>query len=334
MKKLRVALIGCGGRQQCHIAPLLEMEDVEIVAIAEPIDERREAAAKRTGAKRIYKNHTELYDNESAETLDAIFIAIEPTAHTDTETRAIEMGIPFLVEKPMTLDLEKADKIAAMIEEKNLVTAVGLQDRYIKLMEIVKEEVDKRDGGCIVHGRWAGGVPGPWWWQDKKDCGGQLIEQNIHLLDGLRWLFGEPETVYAVNGRGIVKPGIDAKPEYNTDDYSVCMLTFKNNVVATLTSSCYSTKGVRPTCGLHLTYSDIVMDYRLRNNLIMEYKDRVVDIKREERDHTYYLDRAFLDAVVAKDPKAVRSPYSDGLKSLKICFAAEKSMATGEVVKL
>ena len=30
MKKLRVALIGCGGRQQCHIAPLLEMEDVEM----------------------------------------------------------------------------------------------------------------------------------------------------------------------------------------------------------------------------------------------------------------------------------------------------------------
>ena len=202
------------------------------------------------------------------------------------------------------------------------------------LMEIVKEEVDKRDEGCIVHGRWAGDIPGVWWWQDKKDCGGQLIEQNIHLLDGLRWLFGEPKTVYAVNGRGIVKPGIDAKPEYNTDDYSVCMLTFDNNVVATLTSSCYSTKGIRPTCGLHLTYSDIVMDYRLRNNLIMEYKDKLIDIKREERDHAYNLDRAFLDAIIAKDPKAVRSPYSDGLKSLKICFAAEKSMATGEVVEL
>ena len=102
MEKIKVGLIGCGGVHQAHIYHLSDMEDVEIVAIAEPVDERREAAAKKTGAKRIYKNHTELYDNESAETLDAIFIAIEPTAHTDTETRAIEMGIPFLVEKPMT----------------------------------------------------------------------------------------------------------------------------------------------------------------------------------------------------------------------------------------
>lgn len=333
MGKMKVGLIGCGGRQQSHISAISKMEDVEIVAIAEPVEERRRAAAEKTGAKRIYKNHTELYDNESAETIDAIFIAIEPTAHTDTETRAIEMGIPFLVEKPMTLDMEKAEKIANMIEEKNLVTAVGFQDRYIKLMEIVKEEADKRNGKCIVHGRWAGGIPGVWWWQDKKDCGGQLTEQNIHLLDGLRWLFGEPESVYAVNGRGIVKAGVDAKPEYNNDDYSVCMFTFKNNVVATLTSSCYSTKGVRPACGLHLTYSDLVMDYRLRNNLIMEYADKTVDIKREDFDHTYYLDRAFLDAVYAKDPTAVRSSYRDGLKSLKLCFAAEKSMETGEVIK-
>ena len=330
MKKFRIGLIGCGGRQGNHIDELLKMEDVEIAAVADPVEERRVAAALRTGAKRQYKNHTELYDNESKDSLDAIFIAVEPTAHTDTETRAIEMGIPFLVEKPMTLDLEQAEKISAMIEEKKLITAVGFQDRYLDLMEMVKEELPKHKQGGIVNGAWIGGIPGVWWWQKKSTCGGQLVEQNIHLVDGLRWLFGEPLSVYAMSQSGMVRPGVDASPEYDTDDYSICLIRFKNNVTACLESACYS-QGVRPNCGLVLILNDIVMDYRLRNNLIITTKDRTVDIKRCN-DQTYDLDRAFIDAIKTGDGSLVRSPYQDGLKSLKLAFAANRSMETGETV--
>ncbi len=330
MKKTRVGLIGCGGRQNVHIDALLQMEDVEIVAVAEPLDDRRAAAAAKTGAKRQYKNHTELYDSESKETLDALFIAIEPTAHTDTETRAIEMGIPFLVEKPMTLDLKQADRIAAMIEEKKLITAVGFQDRYLDLMEMVKEELPKHKQGGIVNGAWIGGIPGVWWWQKKSTCGGQLVEQNIHLVDGLRWLFGEPLSVYAIHQSGMIRPGIDASPEYDTDDYSICLIRFKNNVTACLESACYS-KDVRPNCGLVVILDDMVIDYRLRNNLIMTTKDRTVDIKRGN-NQTYSLDRDFIDAVKTGDGSHIRSPYQDGLKSLKLAFAANQSMETGEVV--
>ena len=332
MEKVRVALIGCGGRQNVHIGGFAELDNVEVVAVADPIEERRLAAAQKTGAQRVYKNHAELLDHESRDTLDAVCIAVEPTAHTDIEERVIDKNLPFLIEKPMTLDLDKADRIAKSIEEKKLVTCVGFQDRYLSLMEIIKEELPKHRKGCVVRGAWIGGIPGVWWWQKKKDCGGQLVEQNIHLADGLRWLFGEPLSVYAVSGRGIVRPGIDASPEYDTDDYSVCLFRFPDNVTATLTSACYNNKGVRGTSGLYITLQDMVLDYRLRNNLIISTPGKTVDIAREKFEHTNKLDKAFIDAVVANDPNGVRSPYSDGLKSLKMCFAAERSMATGEVV--
>lgn len=330
MKKVKLGLIGCGGRMGCHMQGLEKLDNVEIVAVADPIEERAKNAAERMGAKRIYKNHTELFDNESKETLDAVIIAVEPTAHTDIEERAIEMGLHFIVEKPMTLDLEKADKIEKMIKENNIITSVGLQDRYLNLMEIVKDELAKYKPGCVVHGRWAGGIPGVWWWQKKSTCGGQLIEQNIHLLDGLRWLFGEAKSIYAVSSRGIVEPGVTAKPEYDTDDYSVCLITFENNVTATLTSSCYS-RGVRPSCGLHITLPEVVIDYHLRNNVTLEYADKTIDIKRNH-EQTDNLDKAFVDAVLTGDTSAIRSDYSDALKSLKLCFAAEESMATGKAI--
>ena len=50
MKKIRVGLIGCGGRQGAHIDAFSHMDDVEIVAVADPVEERRNAAAKKTGA--------------------------------------------------------------------------------------------------------------------------------------------------------------------------------------------------------------------------------------------------------------------------------------------
>ncbi len=332
MEKFRVGLIGTGGRCGGHINALLTMDDVQVVAVADPREDRRVAAAQKTGATRLYKDHREFYAHENADTVDAVWVCIEPTAHDElTEMGAIDRGIPFLVEKPMTLDLAMGDKIAAAIEKKNLITAVGFQDRYLDLVNMIKDELPKRKKGGLVYGAWCGGIPGVWWWQKKSTCGGQLVEQNIHLLDGLRYLFGEPLSVYATASTGIVKPGVDGvSPEYDTDDHSTAVLRFPDNVTATLVSSCYS-QGVRPHCGYVITLADMVIDYRLRNNIIFDDGRKTVDIKRGH-DQTVDLDRAFIDAIKTGDRSLIRSPYADALKSLKICFAANKSMETGEVI--
>ncbi len=330
MKKIRLGLIGCGGRAGSHMNSFLQMDDVEVLAVADPIEERRNAAAKKFGCSRIYKNHTELYEKESADTLDAVIIAVEPTAHTDIEEKAIEKGLHFIIEKPMTLDIGQAEKIAAGVKERKLITSVGFQDRYLDLMEIIKDELPKHKKGGLVYGAWVGGIPGVWWWQKKSTCGGQLVEQNIHLLDGLRWLYGEALSVYATSSAGIVKPGVDASAEYDTDDHSTAVIRFRDNVTATLVSGCY-TKTVRPRCGLYIALDDMVLDYRLRNNLIITTAEGSRDIPRGV-DQTYLLDRAFIDAVKTGDTSLIRSDYEDALKTLKLGFAANRSMETGEVI--
>ena len=57
MEKVRFGLIGCGGRMNCHLQGLEALDNIEVVAVADPIPERAEAAAKRMGAKRIYKKN-------------------------------------------------------------------------------------------------------------------------------------------------------------------------------------------------------------------------------------------------------------------------------------
>lgn len=330
MRKLKIGLIGCGGRSGAHQNSFEKMDNVEVVAVADPIEDRRLAAAKRFGAKGVYKDHTELYDHAIEDGVEAVIIAVEPTAHTDTEWRAIELSIPFLVEKPMNLDLCEAEKIAKAVEEKDLITAVGFQDRYLDLMDMIKEEIPKHKAGGLVYGAWVGGIPGPWWWQKKSTCGGQLVEQNIHLADGLRYLFGEPLSVYATATTGIVKAGVDASPEYDTDDHSTAVYRFENGYTATLVSGCYS-KGIRPRCGLYITLSDVVIDYRLRNNLIISTPEGTTDTPRGV-DQTYLLDKAFVEAVLTGDRSGIRSDYADALKSHKMVYAANESMESGQVI--
>ena len=331
MEKIRLGLIGCGGRMQAHIHSFEQMDNVAVVAVADPVEQRRNAAAERFGCQRIYADHRAFFEKESRETLDAVIIAIEPTAHKGVEEAAIDRDLPFLVEKPMTLDVRQAEEIARRVEEKGLVTAVGFQDRYLDLMDMIKAELPRHKAGGLVYGAWVGGIPGVWWWQKKTDCGGQLVEQNIHLLDGLRYLYGEPLSVYATCSRGIVEPGKDGvSPEYDTDDHSTVVLRFENNVTATLVSGCY-TQGVRPNCGLVITLNDMIIDYRLRNNLILRTAHETRDIDRQV-DQTLLLDQAVVDAVRTGNPAGVRSPYGDALKSLKVGFAANESMETGKVI--
>lgn len=330
MQKIRLGLIGCGGRAEAHMHSFAQMDDVQVVAVADPVEERRLAAAERFGCTSIYKDHHELYANENKSTLDAVIISVEPTAHDGIEETAIDMGLHFMVEKPMTLDLTQAEEIARRVQEKGLITSVGFQDRYLDLMDIIKAELPKHKAGGLVYGAWVGGIPGVWWWQKKSTCGGQLVEQNIHLIDGLRYLYGEPLSVYATCSTGMVTPGVDASPEYDTDDHSTAVIRFENNVTATLVSGCYS-KDVRPNCGLVITLDDMVIDYRLRNNLILRTANETRDINRQV-DQTYLLDRAFIEAIQTGDCSNIRSPYADALKSLKLGFAANQSMQSGQVI--
>ncbi len=337
MSKFRVGLIGCGGRMTgAHMKAFERMDDVQVVAIAEPVEERRLATQERYGldSSRCYKDHNEFYANENKDTVDAIFIAIEPCAHDrNTELPAVEMGIPFLIEKPMSMDMDLAKEIADKVEAKGLITAVGFQDRYLDLMDIIKEELPKHKAGGLVWGAWIGGIPGVWWWQKKSTCGGQLLEQNIHILDNLRWLYGEPTSLYATATQGIIKAGVDAKPEYDTDDHSTVVMTFENGVTATLVSGCYVQGRFDPKLsGLTISLNDMVIEYHLRNNVILKSAKETHNYYRQE-DQTYTLDRAFVDAVKTNNPALVRSPYQDAYKSLKLADDANKSMETGEVFK-
>lgn len=329
MGKLKIGIIGCGGRSYAHVDKLVDFEDVEIVALADPIEERRLKMSVKTGAKRLYKNHHELFAAEAAGALDAVYICVEPTAHECIEEKAIENGWHFVVEKPMTLKLAQAENIAVGIKKKGLIVSVGFQDRYLDVVDEIKKELPGHKNG-LVYASWIGGIPMVWWWLKKSTCGGQLVEQNIHLLDLLRYFYGEPKSVFATSSRGIVS-GVEG---YDTDDHSTAIIQFDHSVTATIASACYLTpNNTHGQSGMIITLDDMTINYRLRDSVTFStrYESRkLITHNDTEKD----ANRIFIDAIKSGDASKIRSPYDDALKTLKLGFAANESMETGKIVLL
>lgn len=320
---VKVGIVGCGGIARYHVSHLEKMDDVAIVATCDIIPERAEAMAEKFGAT-PYTSHLSMYDSED---LDAVYICIPPYAHTDTETAAVERGFHIFVEKPMALSMEKAHEVAAAIEKAGVVSAVGFQDRYLDIIDNLREFLKGRQVGLFT-GAWIGGIPGVPWWRVKEQSGGQVVEQTIHLYDMARMFFGEVKSVYCASGKGIVQ-GVE---NYDVEDYSSVTMTFENGIVGTIVTGDYL-KEAAPRNGLDIYCPDARIEYELRT--AVRYYTRTGS--REEKrvlDQGDTCDRTFIEAVKAKDPSLVRSPYSDAMRSLAVVLAANKSMETGQVVEV
>ncbi|MDF2686265.1 MAG: oxidoreductase domain protein [Clostridia bacterium] len=325
MRKVKIAVVGCGGISNWHLSHTINFEDVEFVGFCDLIPERADAMVAKTGMGKRYDNYVQMLDEAQPE---ALYICVPPHAHGELEFEAIKRGIHFLVEKPMALDMALAYKINEAVAKAGIITAVGFQDRYLDVVAQTKEYLKDRKIG-LVYGAWVGGVPMVPWWRKYETSGGQIVEQNIHLYDGLRYIIGEPDRVYCSAGKGLVT-GIEG---YNVDDYSSAVITFKNGVVATMFTACYTGEGVGMQNGLSFVTTDARIEYNLRHSVKLITRNGVEEIKSSV-DQGITEDRTFINAVKTNNATIIRSPYSDAIKSLAFTMACNESIKTGKEIKL
>jgi len=131
VSRLKVACVGTGFIAGRHLAALDGIPEVELVAVADAVLERAEAAAQPLGS-RAYGNGLALL---AAEDLDAVWLCVPPFAHGPLERAALERGLPFFVEKPLAADLSVAQAIADDVRARGLRTAVGYHWRYLDVVE-------------------------------------------------------------------------------------------------------------------------------------------------------------------------------------------------------
>jgi predicted dehydrogenase len=351
MKKL--ALIGCGGIGAYHLEHFTQWKDISLAGFCDITLERAEAFVKKAGQGKAFSDYVEMYDKVKP---DLVFICVPPTCHGNIEFETIKRGIPFFVEKPLSLDGELAAEMTSLVEKQKLIAASGFQCRYDNINDAAKKYIAANKVLAVQASR-VGGIPEVPWWRNKFTSGGQLVEQTIHQMDMLRYLLGtEPDTVYSVAGRGWINQ--KECPGYFTDDLSTTLITFKNGVTATMITGCYAKNAVCWESKMTFGARDSRMDYVLCANVTVYTEGKAAakkgksasvvkgdgvqdkdagehsDVTKSDVDFGLICDRTFVDAAITGNGSKIRSPYADAYKSVIFTLACNRSMETGFPVKV
>lgn len=321
---LKIGFIGTGGIANNHIRNLSKIEDTEIIAFCDIQLARAEEAAKQHANAKAYSNVADMLDDRK---LDAVYICLPPMAHGEAELAVVERGIPFLVEKPIGLDMELPLQILNKVQEKKLMNAVGFQWRYHPAVQKAAEILKEVEFGMAL-GFWLGGMPGTPWWRVQKLSGGQFVEQTIHITDMLRFLCGEVTEVYSAFGSRILHKRVE---NVTVPDVGSVTMKLENGGVATISNTCILPGGGKVGLDIYTDQGAI----EIRGNGLKHIKkaNEVFEFPTNVSAHELE-DIEFIKALKTGDPSYILSDYADAIHTHAIVVAANESAETGKPVTL
>ena len=149
MKKLKVAVIGCGNISVMQLDSIAAFEDAELVAVCDIKKERAVNASKKYGGK-VYTDYQKMFETEK---LDAVHICLPHYLHVTVAMQAFKMGINVLSEKPMSIKYEDAVSAVKLAEECGVLYGVIFQCRYNQPSQLVKRRIIDGKLGAVKCGR-------------------------------------------------------------------------------------------------------------------------------------------------------------------------------------
>lgn len=326
-RPLKVAILGGGWFGNFHLDNLLRMDGVEVAALVTGNAARLAEMAKKAPEAHLYAEQDALFSQEAA--LDALIVCVPPDSHRDIELEAAKRKINLYLEKPLGVSLAQVRRCEQAIAESNILCSVGYQTRYNPHLDELRRFLSDKKAGTVV-AKWMGVMPQTPWWRIKERSGGQLHEQVTHMIDVLRYLFGEIRSVYSTGRTGLITD----VPNYNVEDCSASVLTFENGLLATVTCGCF-VDGEREKSEIRFEIYTDCGSASYEWDTLAHWGDRQQEqTVRFGNEFHYPALQAFLDAVRFGDASLIRSPYADAAKTFAATWAANRSMETHKEILL
>ncbi len=215
---IRSAVIGVGSIGRHHVRIYNQLDNVQLVAVAD-VDEGRRATIARGYKVPAYADYRELFDKEQ---VDIVSVAVPTVHHHEVSLCAIEHGVHVLVEKPIAATVAEAHEIIRAAQARDLVLTVGHVERFNPALVELKRRLDAGELGHVfqLHGRRLS--PFPAYIRDV----GVVMDLATHELDIMRYLVGgEVERVYAETERNV---------HHKYEDMLSGVIRFENGIVGVL----------------------------------------------------------------------------------------------------
>jgi myo-inositol 2-dehydrogenase/D-chiro-inositol 1-dehydrogenase len=239
-KKLKIALIGCGGRGSGAAVQALTADDkVELYAMADAFRDRIDFSLNGIkehfdGSKNIDVKEKNMFTGFDAykkaiDLCDVVILTTPPGFRPLHFEYAINNDKHVFMEKPLATDapgIRKVLEVAKIAKDKKLNVVVGLQRHYQNKYITLHNKIHNGDIGKIVSGQVYWNDGGVWvrkrkpsqseleyqmrnWYYFTWLCGDHILEQHIHNIDVANWFIGDyPISAQGMGGRE-VRNGID-----------------------------------------------------------------------------------------------------------------------------
>ena len=343
---MKYALIGCGRIAPNHLEAAIN-NNLEVVGLCDIVPENIDILLDKLEIDHDkYKKYTDYKEMLEKEKPELVAIATESGKHAGIALDALDAGCNVIIEKPIALSLEDADKIIAKAKEKNLVVCANHQNRFNKSIQKIRTAVDDGSFGKMMYGtahvRWNRGesyyTQAPWrgtWEQD----GGALMNQCIHNIDLLRWMLGdEIDEVFAFTD--------NLNHDYiQAEDLGIAVLKFKNGAYGIIegTTDVYP-KNLEETLYLFGTTGTVKAGGKSVNMLeewtfkgMEEEADSIKKEYSEEPKNIYGFGHTPLYKNVIEAINNNTNPLIDaeaGKRALEVVLAIYKSASENKPVKL
>jgi myo-inositol 2-dehydrogenase/D-chiro-inositol 1-dehydrogenase len=340
-RKVRMALIGYGAWGSCHAGAIVKTPHAELVAIAANSEESCARAAEAHPGVAIVPDYRDLLHRDDIDVCDVV---LPSHLHYEVASAVLDAGKHLLLEKPMCLSIEDCRDLIARAKSQNLYLAIGHELRLSSLWSKVKELIDQGFIGepkyvLIELSRNPYRLGSGGWRYDIDRVGNWILEEPIHFFDFARWYLssvGEPTSVHAL-GNSIqpdhpeLQDNFSAMVQFTGGAYAVISQTlaaFEHHQTVKVTGTkgalWASWSGAKDRT-LHPTFSLRAFDGKNVTEVPIE---KITGEVFELEDQIALV----ADAVLRDRP--LQATGEDGLWSVAMCLAAQKSVETGGAVSL
>ena len=227
-KPKKVALIGTGWYGTGDLMRLIQVANIEVVALCDVDDNQLNTAAQLVSERQKNKKKPKLYTDYrtmlETNSLDIVLIGTPDHWHALTCIEALKSGAHVYVQKPISVDVMEGEAMVVAARKYNRVVQVGTQRKSTPHLVAAKKQIIDTgmlgtighvDMSCYYHMRangnppeqevpdffnyemWTGpapmrpydGLPHKRWWRAFREYGNGITgDMCVHMLDTVRWM--------------------------------------------------------------------------------------------------------------------------------------------------
>jgi len=257
-----IGILGGGNISLTHARAALEIDGIRVTAVQGQNAENASKIAELAGGS-FYQDLNSFLEHRP---MEIVLIGSPSGLHAEHGIAAARHGFHVLVEKPIDITTAKADALIEACRAEDVKLGVFFQDRtapdMVRLKELISSSVLGRPLLISASVRW---YRPPDYYRKSRwrgtwalDGGGALMNQGIHTIDLLLWLFGE---ISSVSGKAIT-----ALHSIDVEDTAVASFEFANGALGNFEATTCAYPGFSRRIEMSFSNGTIVLeDDRIRS---------------------------------------------------------------------